>query len=178
MYANLFGDYIKGRNYDYLPPLLQKGVHLHRTIDDFIDHHPVVVDLLHQLYADLPKIAGIAVDLYFDHLLARNWTSFHKESLRDFTNAFYNTPLEHEEHFTLEFQYMISKMKEFDWLYEYRKHEGLIKSCTGLSKRISFENVLGKAPEVFLEKESIIEEAFNNYMKDAIPFFNNYFKKD
>ena len=33
------------------------------------DNHPEVKYLLRNLYPYLPKISGIAIDLYFDHLL-------------------------------------------------------------------------------------------------------------
>jgi acyl carrier protein phosphodiesterase len=77
MQANLFGDFVKGKDYTHLPLKLQEGVTLHRKIDHYIDHHPAVLDLVHLLHDDLPKVAAIAVDIYFDHLLAKNWSKFH-----------------------------------------------------------------------------------------------------
>ena len=62
MYANLYGDHIKGRNFEQLPELLQKGIKLHRSIDNYIDHHPKVIDLMRQLYPELPKVTGIAMN--------------------------------------------------------------------------------------------------------------------
>ena len=73
---------------------------------------------------------------------------------------------------------MMDKMKELDWLYNYRTHEGLTYACTGLSQRISFENSLAKAPQVYLEKEERITDAFKNFMAEAIPYFESYFKKN
>ena len=35
MLANLFGDFVKGRDYSYLPQIVQTGVTLHREIDNF-----------------------------------------------------------------------------------------------------------------------------------------------
>lgn len=39
MIANLFGDFVKGKDYSYLPKIVQEGVFLHREIDDFIDQN-------------------------------------------------------------------------------------------------------------------------------------------
>jgi len=178
MYANLLGDYIKGKDYSHLPPKIQEGIKLHRTIDNFIDTHPVVIELLHELYEHLPKISGIAVDLYFDHLLAKNWSSYHDKNFKDFVDDFYSINIENSEYYSKEFMFMLSKMKELDWLYAYRQHSGLVAACTGLSKRISFENSLAKAPEIYLIKEESIELAFNSFMSEAIPFFESYFKKN
>ena len=178
MYTNLLGDYIKGSDYSKYSEKTQEGIKLHRTIDNYIDTHPIVKNLLHELYEPLPKISGIAVDLYFDHLLARNWNQYHDASLFDFVQKFYAIKPEHSEDHTAHFNFMIDKMKEMDWLYAYRKHEGLVYACTGLSKRISFENALAKAPEIFLEKEASIELAFKQFMQEAIPHFKDYFKNN
>jgi hypothetical protein len=58
-------------------------------------------------------------------------------------------------------------MKEINWLHYYQFMEGLEKSSSGLSKRISFPNELAKAPTVFVQFEKDITEAFQKYMIDA-----------
>lgn len=178
MYANLQGDYIKGKALDQYSPLIQEGVLLHRTIDNYIDTHPVVLELLRSLYPLLPKVSGIAVDLYFDHLLARDWDQFHKTPLRTFIDEFYNHKPSFEDDFNPEFAFMLSKMKEFDWLYHYKTVDGLHLASSGLSRRISFKNDLHKAKEVFELKQDAIETCFHLFMQDAFPFFENYFKKN
>lgn len=178
MYANLQGDYIKGKDFSMYAEIVQEGVVLHRTIDNFIDTHPAVRELLHELYPHLPKISGIAVDLYFDHLLAKNWKQFHPMPLRQFIDEFYAFKPKFSDDFSPEFNFMLSKMKEFDWLYQYQFLDGLQKACTGLSRRISFENNLHEAATVYQKKEKEIERAFQLFMQDALPFYENYFKKN
>lgn len=178
MYANLQGDYIKGKDLSNHSDIVQEGILLHRTIDDFIDTHPAVKAVMNaELYPVLPKISGIAIDLYFDHLLARDWDSYHPVPLREFVNAFYEHTPHFSETFSAEFRFMLDKMKEFDWLYEYQHLSGLRQASTGLSRRISFKNKLGDATEIFVLKQKEIEEAFHLFIHDAHPFFENYFKK-
>lgn len=175
MVANLFGDFVKGRDYSYLPQIVQKGVMLHRNIDDYIDHFPEVTALRLKLYADLPKIAGIAIDLYFDHLLAKNWNTYHPQALNAYVDDFIQyisiaSHLEYQENnFTYppEFQHLLSMMKKYNWLKSYAFMEGLEKSSIGLSKRIAFENNLDEAAKVYLMYESEIENTFEIYMKAA-----------
>lgn len=177
MVANLFGDFVKGRDLSKYPPLIQKGIILHREIDSYIDHHPAVLNLMHQLYKSLPKISGIAVDLYFDHLLAKKWKNYHPTDLDDFIQNFYNIEIESLEFYNEEFLFMISKMKEMNWLHQYQFQEGLEKACNGLSRRISFENKLKDAPKVFLSKQKEIEECFEIFMDDAIPYYKDFSNK-
>ncbi|GAB5417924.1 MAG: ACP phosphodiesterase [Crocinitomicaceae bacterium] len=178
MYANLQGDYIKGKDLSHLPEIVQKGSLLHRTIDNYIDTHPAVKELLHQLYPHLPKISGIAIDLYFDHLLARDWSRFHNMPMRMFIDQFYNHQPHFSNSFSPEFQFMLDKMKEMDWLFQYQYMRGLSSASSGLSRRISFENNLHQAPLVFNMLQTEIESAFEIYMESAQPFFEDYFKKN
>lgn len=175
-HANLFGDFVRGKDLTMYPREIAEGIVLHRTIDQYIDHHPVVLELLHQLYGDLPKISGIAVDLYFDHLLARNWNEYHGEKINQFIHNFYTKKIDKIQYYSDEYLFVYGKMKEYDWLGQYSSHQGLTKACQGLNRRISFENSLDRAPQVFLEKEKIITDAFHAYMNEANQYFSEYFK--
>lgn len=174
MYANIYGDFVKGSALSHHPEIIQKGVKLHRTIDSYIDNHVKVLVLKKMLSKDLPKISAIAIDLYFDHLLAVKWETFNTENLKNFTTNFHahNFDIQHytDEHFL----FLMRKMKADNWLFHYQYHHGLEFACKGLSKRISFSNQLYNAPNVFLTFQEEIEITFNDFMTDAIPFFNDY----
>lgn len=174
MYANLFGDFVKGSHIQVYPKRIQEGILLHREIDNYIDHHPSVTKLLHFLYPDLPRIAGIAVDLYFDHLLAKNWLDFHPTPLAEFTQNFYGHEIDRTPYDKPHFWYMIDHMVEGNWLYNYQFREGLEFASSGLSRRISFKNNLQDAPVVFEKWEQEITLAFREYMRDAITHFQSY----
>lgn len=175
MLANLYGDFVKGKDYTHLPNIVQEGVYLHRKIDDFIDHHPLVTKTRLKLYAELPKVAGIAIDLYFDHLLAKNWNQYHQKPLAQFVDEFFEYALQ-ENHLTFnqinfryppQFIHLLTLMKENHWMERYEKLEGLEMASKGLSRRISFPNNLGDSERTFLNHQSEIALIFNHYMKDA-----------
>lgn len=173
MVANLFGDFVRGKDLSHFRPITQQGIYLHRNIDSYIDNHPAVHDLLQKLYKPLPKVAGIAIDLYFDHILAENWNEFHEEKLADFIQRFYDSiDLSHSE-YNDTFRTMISKMMEKNWLYQYQFEHGLYKACKGVSNRISFENELKNGLDVYHNYREDIKLAFDLYMKDANDHLNN-----
>jgi len=178
MHANLLGDSIKGSNLSKFQEIIQRGVRLHRATDNYIDTHPAVKELLSKLHEPLPKVSGIAVDLYFDHLLAKNWSSFHGVHLSQFVEAFYTATPKHHSFESKQYKFMIAKMKDMNWLYNYRTHEGLTYACSGLSKRISFDNLLHKAPDVYLENEALITDTFHRFMAEAISYFEDYFLRN
>ncbi len=184
MMANLFGDFVKGKDYTDLPDIIQKGVKLHREIDDFIDHHPEITKLRIHLYAKLPKIAGIAIDLYMDHILAKKWNNYSSVDLESFVNGFFEFALNPENQFIRErnkvYRYpkryldLLQLMNERNWILRYRQMEGLKMASSGLSKRISFQNELHLAPKVFIEEEKLIQSVFERFMTDAQHYFDNY----
>lgn len=171
MYANLFGDFVKGPDLQAYRPEIQAGIRLHRQIDHYIDHHPEVQALMHDLHAELPRISGIAVDLYFDHLLARQWADYHAEDFERFVSRFFTHPVQRSDYPKPEFWMVLDKMREGDWIGNYRYHHGLEFACRGLSRRISFPNALYTAPEVFLAHEERITRCFHTFMDDAQLFF-------
>jgi acyl carrier protein phosphodiesterase len=174
MHANLFGDFVKGKQFELYSPVVQKGVLLHRSIDTFIDTNEHVVNLMRELYHDLPKVSSVAIDLYFDHLLARNWDEFHQVKLTDYLADFYATkPLNWEE-YPENFQLFIGKLKAHQWMNHYPNFEGLAKACQGVASRISFENKLVEAPRVFLNMEQEITAVFYEYMTAAQSEFLNH----
>lgn len=172
MYYNLFGDYVKGSDLSRFPDKVQKGLWLHREIDDYIDHHPKVLELLHNLYPELPKISGIAVDLYFDHLLAKYWSDYHPVDLDEYLNKFYQTVPSHSDWFTDDFKFVLSKMIKGKWINKYGEFEGLKLTCERLSARIPFKNDLFKAPAVYHDMQKEIELTFRQYMTEAKEHFD------
>lgn len=178
MLANIFGDFVKGRDYTHLPLIIQKGVTLHREIDDFIDTHPLILEVLNDfLYKELPKVAPIAIDLYMDHLLAKHWTQFYKLDLKSFEKNFFDFALNASNHsfesqkikfsYPAEFVELLNIMYKNKWLSQYEKLEGLKMASTGLSRRVSFKNNLDQAVIVFKKYEDILENVFFRFMKDA-----------
>ncbi len=173
MVANLFGDFCKGKRYLEYPKDIQRGVILHRDIDFYVDNHNSVVEVRKKLHGPLPKISGIAIDLYFDHLLAKNWHLYHPKSLLAFLELFYNHTLTINETYPKEFLHFIKKLRESKWMNHYPSTFGFQKSCEGVSRRLSFDNELKNAPTLIAPYESMLFEAFKVYMRDAQIRFNS-----
>ncbi|MCE2682592.1 MAG: ACP phosphodiesterase [Cryomorphaceae bacterium] len=171
MVANLYGDYVKGSKLDRFSVLVQRGIRLHRAIDNFIDTHPDVLALNRNLYEELPKVSGIAVDLFFDHLLARNWSIYHDMPYIQFLERFYAHQIISQVEYTEDFLKFIEAMRTHDWLSHYPSSYGLLKSCQGVSRKLSFPNLLDTGADVFKKNEDEITQCFKKYMHDARFYF-------
>ncbi len=171
MHANLFGDFVKGSDLSAFHPEVQKGIRLHRKIDHYIDNHPEVKLLTRQLAPSLPKVAGIAVDIYFDHFLSKHWSRYHSESLDSFLEKFYTYHIDEKEYPNEQFLHMIFRLKRGRWISGYSDLDGVEAACFGVSRRISFPNALINGRMVLENNYTAVEEAFFVYMNDAIDYF-------
>lgn len=181
MVSNLYGDFFRGSDFSGLPPIVEKGILLHRSIDDFIDNHYAIRDLLHLLYSHLPKVAGIAVDLYVDHLLAKKWHQFHTVDYQVFVNDFLDFIQVKENlqfsdkyqfQYSDEFIFLLEKLVEMKWINDYNTLNGIQRAADGLKRRLSFDNVLDQVVDVFLKFQKEIEHAFDLFIIDANHKFN------
>ncbi len=71
----------------------QRGLACHRAIDRFTDSHPAFLQSVSCLPERWRQFGGILVDIYYDHLIARNWPAFHKQPLLEYTREFYSSAL-------------------------------------------------------------------------------------
>lgn len=126
---------------------------------------------MHQFYPVLPKVTGIAIDLYFDHLLAMNWKDYHEQPLRDFLDDFYQFSIDDEPSYPESYKSFLRALKSNDWISHYPSKEGLSKMCQGVAQRISFPNQLENAPHLFDLNRDAITETFHLFMQSAQPYF-------
>lgn len=171
MQANLYGDFIKGSQLSHLPEIIQRGVQLHRSIDHFIDNHPVIHDLLPVLREELPKVAGIAVDIYFDHLLSKNWAYFHPQPLEDYLKVVYRKMDLNNSHYSREYLTFLTHLTQRNWISHYPTLDAIDRMSRSISAQLSFPNKLANGKAVFLMHEKIISDAFLEYMKSANEHF-------
>ena len=175
MLLNLYGDFVKGKLKKIENNKLRKAVELHRKIDSYIDTHETVLKLKLELYKDLPKVAGVAIDIYFDHLLSKNWEQFHTIPLRNYLQAFFENAFQRMEEleqndeikFKPFFKLLLKRIDDENWILNYKNEEGLNFACQGLSKRISFENNLDEGVFFFKKNQQKIESVFQSYMVSA-----------
>lgn len=87
--GNLLGDFVRGRPGAHLPRVWQQGIALHRRVDGFVDRHPASAASVARLPADRRRWARVALDVYYDHLLARDWARYGGPPLAQFAAGVY-----------------------------------------------------------------------------------------
>ena len=76
MVGAILGDFVKADAVDGFDPVIAREIRLHWRVDAFTDAHEVTRSLKQRFDAGHRRFAGIVLDLYFDHLLARAWPRY------------------------------------------------------------------------------------------------------
>lgn len=87
--GSLYGDFVKGRLQGQYSPQIEAAIQLHRSIDRFTDSHPLVGQALSRFTLTRRRYAGIVLDVFFDHCLARDWAQYADQPLERFTSQVY-----------------------------------------------------------------------------------------
>lgn len=158
--GNFIGDFVKGKELENYPAAIKKGIQLHRAIDEFTDNHPTVTESKIRLRSDYGHYAPVIVDVFYDHFLAKNWTDYHTEDLKSFTNLFYQMIHEHLDILPLKAQHMFSYMSRQNWLFEYQFLSGINKALTGMAHRTKFDSGMETASKALEKNYADFEQEF------------------
>jgi acyl carrier protein phosphodiesterase len=164
--GNFMADGIRGKQFKNYPVDVQKGIILHRAIDTFTDAHPVFRRSTKKLHSRYHHYAGVIVDVFYDHFLAKNWVTYSNENLSDFVTAFYeslseNTPILSEKTVML-MPYMIDQ----NWLLSYQTIEGINNILTQMDGRTKNKSKMRFATEELRELYTEFEEDFTDFFDD------------
>ncbi len=121
-------DAIKGKDWQHYPKRMREGVLRHRSIDYYTDNHPVFLELKRELTPLCGRYAGIVLDIYFDYLLASNFSCYTTESLRHFTLKFYFSALTRYFWLPKRIKGFIFHFVATDRLMKYKSLEGIKES--------------------------------------------------
>jgi acyl carrier protein phosphodiesterase len=159
--GNMISDFVKGRRqFDY-PAGIQKGIVLHRAIDQFTDAHEEVKRA--KIFFRIPYrlYAGAFTDVVFDHFLALH---LHQNSdLKAFSTQVYAHLAANELHFPPVFARMFPGMRQHDWLFHYQFEWGVERSFGGLQRRAQYIEDIDPAIAAFRNHYTQLEKCFRQF---------------
>lgn len=164
--GNFMGDFIKGdptHPRHNLSPADIAGVRLHRAIDSFTDAHPGVAAVRELVRPRCHKYAGVAVDVFFDHVLAVNFSELTGEKLADFIAYFYATLHRNANRLPPLAVRMLNAMSRYDWLTGYQTLDGINQSLNGIARRTAYPSGLETAVVDLERYHAEIESHFRSF---------------
>lgn len=82
--GGVLGDFVRGRLRGAYPARIEQGIALHRRIDAVTDAHPRLREIVSSLPSAHRRWAPVALDVFLDHLLARDFEVHAGQSLAHF----------------------------------------------------------------------------------------------
>src|SRR5207302_8694264 len=101
------------------------GIACHQAIGAFTDFHPVVQRSKRRVGEEHGRLAGVLVDVFYDHFLARDWARYSAVPLEQFTAEVYASLGGHPaDYLPAEARYALARMIATDRLGSYRHLAG------------------------------------------------------
>jgi acyl carrier protein phosphodiesterase len=139
--GSLYGDFVKGPLAGQWPADIEAAIRLHRRIDVFTDSHPLQEQARARFPAERRRYAGILLDVFFDHCLARHWADYAAEPLPIFTGRVYQV-LNAEVHLPERLALIAPRMAAQDWLGSYQEFAVLEQVVAAIDRRLSRPGLL------------------------------------
>ncbi len=148
LWGNLIADGVKGSDLANWPEEVARGIRHHRRVDAFVDAHPVVSELQRSAPGAQRRYVGIALDLVWDHFVAR-----------ELSLATGPSPLVRRTYRVLaarrapaRLAVMVPVLVEQDWLCGYADFDFTCRAIAGIGRRLSGPNRLAELVP-WLERE-------------------------
>ena len=164
--GNFMADGIRGKQYETFPLDIQKGIVLHRAIDTYTDSHPVFRQSTKRLHTNYHHYAGVIVDVFYDHFLAKNWNLYSNEKLEDFVARFYQSLDKNIDILSDKTRNFMPYMIQHNWLVSYQTVEGITKILTQMDSRTNNQSKMRFANTELVKFYSEFENEFTLFFKD------------
>ena len=167
--GSLYGDFVKGPLAGRFPADIEHAIAVHRRIDAYTDSHPLVLQAKARFPQARRRTAGILLDLFFDHCLARHWQCYADVPLNQFTERVYRV-LDNEPALPERLAYIAPRMAAQDWLGSYQEFAVLQQGLLGMSRRLSRPQMLEGAMAELRELYEPLTEDFHAFYPELHGF--------
>ncbi|ERM84428.1 ACP phosphodiesterase [Rhodonellum psychrophilum GCM71 = DSM 17998] len=168
--GNFIGDFVRGPIDTVYVKDIVIGIRLHRDIDYFTDHHPVVKEAQSILKPEYGRYSSVITDMYFDYFLGKYWNNYHHQPLEEFAQEVYATIEAHREILPENFLKAFEYMKHYNWLAGYGELDGIRRAMTGMSKRTRFDSKMETA-HLFLDNHhEYLRLHFGDFFEDLVAY--------
>lgn len=172
--GNLYGEIVRGKDFENFTGDLRKGILLHRSIDTFTDANEIVKKSSKKFHDKYGKYAPIIVDVVYDYYLIKNWHLFTDLDFEEFTENTYQLFRTHFEEFPPKLQYIIKHLLDYDWFHNYQSLEGIGKTLDGISQRSKFQNNIGASVKEIKENYEELNQEFQVFFPELVQHCRNF----
>jgi len=168
--GSLMGDFVKGPLRGQHAPGIECGMALHRRIDSFTDAHAIVRRSRARIPPPRRRYAGIIVDMFYDHCLARDWPRYAALPLGQFAQRVYRLLEVNDRLLPERLQVMAQHMSREDWLSSYRELHGVALALERMGRRLTRGNALLGAGDDLIANYAGLGEDFDAFFPQLVEF--------
>jgi acyl carrier protein phosphodiesterase len=169
--GNFIADAIKGSNSLHrFEEEIQRGIYLHRAIDDFTDNHALFKQGSKRLHTRYRKFSPVIVDIFYDHILASHWKEYSELPLQDFADKQYACILKYIDLLPERTRLWQAYMRRYNLLHDYSKAETITFVLQGMDNRTGGLSGMSSAMEEFTAHKSSYIEEFRVLFEDLQRF--------
>jgi acyl carrier protein phosphodiesterase len=163
MLGSLIGDFVRGRIDPALPPKVRAGIALHRAIDAYTDAHEDVAAARALFAPPFRRYAGILLDVWFDHLLARQWARFGADDLDDFSDRVRGVLAINSALVPERMRGFVAYLEANGLPAAYRDTALIGQALRGISRRLTRANPLDEALPVLVARHAPLQKCFDAF---------------
>ncbi len=170
--GNLIGDFVRG-NIKTLKfsDGIKEGIILHRKIDSFSNSNCFFMKSRRKL-KKYGHYSGVIIDIFYDHILAKNWEKFSKTDLYSYTQNIYFLLEKNREILPERFLPAFRYMKSRNSLYNYQNIDFIEDVLHGVSSRFKRKNNIYESVEELEKYYYCFESDFFCFFKDMQVYLN------
>lgn len=161
--GGLLGDFVHGPVPTGLRPGVERGIRLHRAIDVYTDRHPAVADLRRLFDPPFRRYAGILLDIWFDHLLARDFARWCDTPLDLYSDALLALLRRHADELPADMRGFVAYMQRNDLPAAYADAAMIGRALAGVGTRLSRANPLREALPLLRERDAALQAGFDAF---------------
>ncbi|HEY2395035.1 MAG TPA: ACP phosphodiesterase [Rudaea sp.] len=168
--GGLLGDFWRGAPDSAWPAGVRDGVILHRRIDVYTDSHPVVAAARALFDSPLRRYAGILIDIYFDHVLAREWAHHSDESLDALSARTADLLDRHAAWLPADLNRFARYFRMHGLFGAYAQRATIEQVLAGISARLHHANPMAGAGPALWVRADALDEAFARFFPDLTAY--------
>jgi acyl carrier protein phosphodiesterase len=168
--GGVMGDFVRGTPDPALPASVRDGIHLHRAIDTFTDSHPDVRACRELFEPPYRRYAGIFLDIWFDHYLARDFLRWTGEDLGGWSDALRAMLHRHDDLLPEALRRFLSYMDRQGLPAGYADLSVVERAFQGVSQRLSRANPIATVLPLLVTNDAVIKERFEVFFPELRVF--------
>jgi len=172
--GGLMGDFVHGQPDAALPAGIIAGIRLHRAIDVYTDSHPAVAEARALLPTPFRRYGGILLDMWFDHLLAREFPRWSDEALESYSQGVRELLHRYEPLLPPGLLRFRHYMEAHALPAGYARPEELGAALDGISQRLRRANPVGEAMPVLQGLERPLQATFETFFPQLRGFASEW----